>query len=71
MTNEGKDVISSANGTDALRIGSHKPLSRRDYFIGCALQALVRTRPMETSIETVAQNAVAFGNAVESAIGAE
>jgi hypothetical protein len=48
---------------------SHKALTRRDYFTGCALQALLRTKGSEKATENVVNEAIEIGRMVDTKLG--
>lgn len=50
---------------------SNKALTRRDYFTGCALQALVRTKGVEMPYAKMVDDAIMIGSMVDDQIDGE
>jgi hypothetical protein len=50
---------------------SNKALTRRDYFTGCALQALLRTKGPERGFDHVVNEAIEIGALVDAKLDAD
>jgi len=55
----------------SMTIGNQRGPNRREYLIGCALQAVIGTTGSDVKPDMIATRAIKIGNAVDAQLQAE